>query len=432
MTGAHDPNLVAWQVLVACWLVVVGAYAAWRLSRGDPRTMWFVQLVHVAFCGMPLALDLVVGPPVYTYQVGFAQSQFDGRTNVAYLAYISLVPLVLWWSGSIGVARVSEPPRDLPTPWWGRVLAWACLASPLATVALAPMPSLYLQPAAILGPVNEASRSWHVVVTMALNAATIAGAFVLATPGPLLARVVAVPLLSAALWIAGKRALVAMAAALVLFVHWRRGGLRGARLLVAGGMVAGGILLFSAVYERAFRAQVMGSDAEVGIPLAASTAWVNFRVDFGRDAVIKQAIFAELHPEAPRILAYRGQSLLFDLAVLVPRSLWPQKPLPYASYATSAMLGIPSTELGWGVTTSWLDEAIANAGWLGFLLGPLVPGLVCAIGDRRGGQVSRMLTVVVATLLLTVNRVAFLVLAAAWVVSLVMPAPGPRGDLRTG
>ena len=75
------------------------------------------------------------------------------------------------------------------------------------------------------------------------------------------------------------------------------------------------------------------------------------------------------------------------------------------------------------MTTSWLDEAIANFSWLGMLLGPLVPGLVCAIGDRRRSSGARSLTLLVASLLLTVNLVAFMSIAVLWVGAMALSRP---------
>jgi len=110
----------------------------------------------------------------------------------------------------------------------------------------------------------------------------------------------------------------------------------------------------------------------------------SYRIDFGRDHGIKLALQKELEPSERPLLEFRGQSVLFALTFWCPRSWWPEKPYPYYVYFTGAVLDAPtrSVWLGWGVTNCWLDEAVANLGLWGMLLGILLPGLVC----RYGGQ----------------------------------------------
>ena len=77
----------------------------------------------------------------------------------------------------------------------------------------------------------------------------------------------------------------------------------------------------------------------------------NMRVDYGRDDVTKMAIYAELYPDELEILEYPFQSFLFTATMYVPREWWSDKPWPYAVYATSALIQIPSQYVGWGMTT---------------------------------------------------------------------------------
>jgi hypothetical protein len=104
----------------------------------------------------------------------------------------------------------------------------------------------------------------------------------------------------------------------------------------------------------------------------------------------------------------------------VPRALWPEKPYPYAVYFTSALFLIPPQSLGWGMTTSWLEEAIANFSWFGFLLGPLVPALICRIGDSRQNVIAGSLTILVSSLFLAVQLAAFAPLFILWIASVLL------------
>jgi hypothetical protein len=153
--------------------------------------------------------------------------------------------------------------------------------------------------------------------------------------------------------------------------------------------------------------------------MTTESATQSFRIDFGRDNGIRLAIFSELNPEYLQILEYRGQSVLFNLTFFVPRSVWPDKPWPYSVYSTAAVFNLRPDYLGWGVTTSWLEEAIANFSWLGFLLGPLLITLVARIGDSTGEPVVSFLTKLVVSLLLTVQLAAWIYLALLWVGALL-------------
>ena len=108
------------------------------------------------------------------------------------------------------------------------------------------------------------------------------------------------------------------------------------------------------------------------------------------------------------------QSLLFDATMLVPRTWWPDKPWPYAVYATAASFRLPVRFLGWGVTTSWLEEAVANMGWGGLIAGPLLIAWICRIGESTQDTIVRLLTILVSSMLLAVQAVAFVPVILIW------------------
>jgi len=150
-----------------------------------------------------------------------------------------------------------------------------------------------------------------------------------------------------------------------------------------------------------------------------SKRYNNIRLDYGRDHMMRLTLFAELHSESPPVLEHRGQSLLFDLTMLIPREIWPEKPWPYAVYATAAAFRVPVRYLGWGVTTSWLEEAVANFGWPGLLLGPLLIGSICRIGDSQPDTIVCLLTILVSSMLLAVQVGAFAPLIPIWMFALL-------------
>jgi hypothetical protein len=182
--------------------------------------------------------------------------------------------------------------------------------------------------------------------------------------------------------------------------------LKGRRFIVALCVGAVVIAVGSYSYQRVIR-QTTAKEFDA--------YYSGLRIDFGRDAGIRQVIYAELGGEADKILDYRGQSLLFYTVMYVPRSLWSAKPWPYAVYQTSRALELRgATPIGWAVTTSWLDEAIANFGWFGLLVGPLCLAFLCRIGDRTEDSFTRYVTVCIGTLLVAVQLAAFVPLVIIW------------------
>jgi hypothetical protein len=128
----------------------------------------------------------------------------------------------------------------------------------------------------------------------------------------------------------------------------------------------------------------------------------------------------ELNRPDLSILEYRGQSLLFNAVAFISRERWQDKPWPHSVYVTAAALRIKANYIGWGVTTSWLDECVANLGWIGVLLAPLSIGLICRIGDGSGDAVLKIMTIAVTLLLLTVQFAAWSPLGYCWLIGLWM------------
>jgi hypothetical protein len=208
---------------------------------------------------------------------------------------------------------------------------------------------------------------------------------------------------------------------LIWITFWVRGKITPT-VLLAGGLVTGvGFFIYSGWYQETLR------------PTAASSPQVAYetaRIDYGRDHDLKLAMYCEI-TNARQILSYRGESLVFYLTMAVPRSVWPEKPLPYSTYMAAAALNVKPRFFGWSVTTSILDEAITNFGWFGLLVGPLALTLICRIGDRSD-PLGKSLSVLIACLLLTVEITVFATLFLSWALYLVWSqwATRPRPRLK--
>ena len=400
------------------WLLAWAIQGTRRLLSRRRDSIWFLVITHFVFCGVPLLLDQVVGPPDFHLWPGFDIAAADPQTAVVYCLYVAACPLIWWLLGRTRV-RTSPSQNSLSTTflqrlsWPGKTALHFLLLAPVAALYFAPDPTIYAQYAAVMrAPFTPDELSYHQILTTAILIGTMAQAVLLLSQRNLRATCCYVlPLAFCGVWLDGKRAVVLIVCVTLTIALWSRGVLRGRTLIAFAAAVSIAFCAFSAVYQL----QIRGFDS-----VPTESRYDNFRLDYGRDHIIRASLFAELHPEDARILEYRMQSVLFDATMLVPRSIWPDKPWPYAVYATAAAFRIPPQYLGWGVTTTWLAEAISNFSWLGLLIGPLIPAWACRIGDATGDSMAKLLTILVGSLFLTVQLPAFVLLAAAWLMTIAM------------
>ncbi|MCX7427898.1 MAG: hypothetical protein NTW96_20000 [Planctomycetia bacterium] len=392
------------------WLAAWACYAVRCLARGDRHSILFVIIILFVFCGVPLAADVIVGCPEYAKYPGFYDASRDGPTSIIYCLYVSSCVLIWWFLGIGDPTKVSRDRSDAFSSPVVQVLCYVLMLLPLVAVFLAPNPSLYAHYGAALDDsvrIDDSVAAGHTRVTLACQAAFVGAACLLLWPKRANLPLILVGMVMLA-WLHGKRNIVAMELLVLFYAAWRKGHLRGSRLLAVGCSVAIVLGAFSYFYQVNMRF-IAGNDT------AMSDVYQNVRLDYGRDDVIKLAIYSELYPDQGRILEYRGQSLLFYSAIFIPREVWPEKPWPYAVYVTARMLENPPRSLGWSMTTSVLEEAIANCGWIGMFLGPVLIALICRIGDSCEDRFIQALTVMNACLLLAVHLAAFWTFMLAWV-----------------
>lgn len=414
-------SLLNW--LTFAWLLILTIASIRQIVKGQRHSVYWVIPVLFLFCGLPLLLDETIGHLNYNNEPGFALASADELTNILYCLYIAVVPVIWLWVGKSKVN--SSYPMSIRTIPDGfameveqlnvihRVVLFAMLVCPLLMVLFSSYSTEYLTfyETARFTNVFEPIRSY---ISIACFLAIMAGCYLLAKSPPLIygrwpsskSVILLAPWMLIAVWINGKRGAVAVLAFLLILALRHRGVLRGLKtyILLASSLII--VLTFSVFYQ--FHSERLDT-----------TLYENARIDFGRDHTIKMTIFAELHPETMRILEYRGQSILFNLIAFIPRKLWPEKPLLYAQYFTSAMFLVEPQPWDWGMTTCWLEEAIANFSWLGMLIGPLLMGIIFRAGDSTKSSLARILTPLIATLFLVVQLSAFAPLFLVWFLGVV-------------
>lgn len=428
-------NLNLLNIVAFLWLAFWALRAFRCLAVGSRHSILFIILMHFFFTGVPLILDVLFGKPEYSIFPGLYIATRDDTTSIIYCLYVSVVPVLWWWTGRENKhLNVNSFDGTIDTAAFIermklglQLILFVFLISPLIAWMYSPEPEIYFRyGAAVIDPFRfESSSKYHsdaisLACILSLMAAT--GILALQKRITILLVTFLLPWIILVFWLNGKRHIVGFAIVLIGYVIWQKGYLKGIRLVIAS-MLA---VLIMSIFSYTYQAQVRDVNVQ-------SVDQVEFydgiRVDYGRDAEIKMAIYAELYPQQMQILEHRGQSLIFYLTQFVPRKIWTQKPMPYAQYVTSAALRSPPRLWGWGLTTSILEEAIANFSWFGMIVGPLVLSIICRVGDARKNVFISPLTVLVATLLLALEMVAFWPIFYLWLISVILIRPAKRRKL---
>lgn len=165
---------------------------------------------------------------------------------------------------------------------------------------------------------------------------------------------------------------------------------------------------FSFYYQSSVRSYDFASFNEM--------AYINFRVDYGRDDVVKTAIFAHLNHHD--IITDAGNSYLYALHKLFGSTLSEiATPEKYSVYFTNYVLGNNSIDMShWGITTGLFDEGIANFGIIGgILFSLLVIMSIIRIAVILKSPYVLLTTYIFLSLIISLQLTAFLLVIALWV-----------------
>ena len=404
------------NLVVFSWLLGFAVFACLQLSKGVIRCVHILYIVHFVFCGFPLLLDVIFGMPQYRNEPGYSLASSDSDTFYVYCLYVSFVPL-LWTFTAMNPSRcmdragaeLSRVPRGFGR--FGALTNFAILILPIILVIASPRPEVYLTYGMIATEqvVSEEIIKHDTLVTASefLGLLSIAG--ILLNTRKLNVRIVGSCILLTCIyvWLNGKRNSLFESLLVYLYVGFARGALRGRRLVICSVAIVIFMCIYSIFYQSYIRRDILDfSDPD--------DKYTNIRIDYGRDAVIKFTLYCELKGGSMRILDYRGQSVLFNFLYFVPRKWNPEKPWPYAQYLTAAMLFTNTPPIDWSMTTSWLEEPIANFSWAGVLIGPLCLSIICRLADHTPNRSTQGIGILVGSLLLAVQLSAFMVLALIW------------------
>lgn len=407
--------LVFINLLAILWTTVCLLFSIKYIVRGKSKTINIIYIVFYIFFVIPVILDIVIGRPNYYNSPGFYLASRDEVTSIIYAIYISIIPLIwrIFSKSKSDIFKISIARFNFNIIH--KILLNILAVSPIIGLLFSPDLSTYINYAASpRGLLSVEGSSYHILLSR-LSLVSIIAIFLLLMIKKkiyLFSIVAYFPLIFFSVWIHGKRSIVMITILLFTYLLWNKKILRGFNLVIYGILIVTLFILFSNSYQTDFRYSASSSKNLEYI-------YENFRIDYGRDDVTKLAIYAELNPNEVEILEYRFQSFLFSMTGFIPRSWWPEKPYPYDYYLTSAVELVNMQILPYKMTSSILDESIANLSWLGMLIGPLIIFFICRIGDSTNSAMIRLLTILVASLLLAVQLISFIVYVIMWLILVI-------------
>lgn len=387
MLSSSAPDIpVSLATTAAAWIGLLVLLRYRRLSIGLPIAYLSLLLLNHA----PGAWINAVRPELFE----FAEATRVGiwQTAVGCVAFVAGV----WLSDARGSARFSSASRasDLPFPNEARFRSFCMIGGLVATFGLAPFMSLPSIGAAI----EKGSSLWILGVILGLRAAFLQG-----KPGQFLAWLVvlgAYPMLMLVLTgflSYGTAAILISICGLAVIAR------RLTHVVLLSAVLAYvGVSLFSTYFiaRQELRAVIWSpSDfterGEATWRAFSRASWFNLQDDDEARALdqrLNQNVFvglAAIRIEHGAASFDNGQSLYEGVIAMIPRILWPDKPVVAGSGTiVRDMTGLNlSDETSWGV--GQVMEFYMSFGWPSLIIGFLLLGALLGWIDRRSAQARR-------------------------------------------
>lgn len=433
-----DNNVNLVKILVVCWLFFWVMLASKNLLFKKYYSIDIVLIFYFVFFGVPLLLDVVIGQPSYNIFPAIRMAVKDENTFVIYCLYVVIVPIIWWYTGRpknnrqsprilINTSNLFSKIIQLPQNYklgkklkfLIKLICYALLFLPIILWFFSPNPNIYSTYGAVWsGLLSEAESSYHNLIhfSCVFSLLGLMGLIFLQKNHKLYPLnfyfwlTLLIPSLIA-IWLNGKRSMIVYTIFTITISLLIKGLLKGGKLLILFVIIVFSFGLFSYSYQTSL-VRSIANDKVYDIT----------RLDYGRDHLLKIAIYSELNSNNIKILDYRFQTIYHALVLYVPRFLWAEKPIPYnyERYITSASMKIPVKDFTFGITSTLLAETLSNFGWFGLLIGPISISLFCRIGDSTNNQFMVIFTSLVATRLLLLSLGAVLPMIILWIFLIII------------
>ena len=325
------------------------------LIKTGIKPLTLLQVIFYTVFILPILLDIINNTPAYSNFPGFRDSVSDSKINLLYNIFVIFISYFNWFFRGKTTIDINLESRSK----WFDVILVLITVLPLVAILFAPDPSYYSS-YGIDKPTNIELVFFHSFVSLLTNISVTVCAYLIVRME--VRKLIFIMFLGLIViidfWLNGKRAIVLIFVMIYAIFHW----LKNKNIKSIFTIII--LLLSFSLFNNWYQSNIRDFDSDTN----KSEAYENLRIDYFRDQRVKMVLYSILYPENMKILEHSGQSFLFDLTFYIPRTMWEDKPYPYAVYFTSAMYYAPIEDRGWGMTTSIYDELIANFGILGIII----------------------------------------------------------------
>lgn len=359
------------------------------------RNIFFLLFFVIAV--LPLALDYAVGFPDYyswatgSRSLGFIVSEHDAYCRLCYDFYLLVFTAILLIGKSSPHQRKKQITASIDKQLSGRkgqlLLAGAALL-PLVLVIMLPVPNQILYSwgwrDAGLYPMdaNPYYSSIEKLSYIGLTASVLLLLGKNVDGGYDIARLFWMVPLAANTCIESKRSILMFLAVVILCYLAFSTNRKTMRKVLVVGFVVGIVLIAFSVYVKLhYRGY---SDM--------AAVYASLRIDFFRDDTVKMSLYPLFYDGDFAILSFPFESYIMQLGYLFPLDFLRVPRCGYNTYLTCAMLGL-SPDAGFNyMTTSMLDEAIANFGFFGIVVSPIFSRCLANYADKQGPTMKTLLS----------------------------------------
>lgn len=387
-----------------------------KLKQGYFSVAFPVVGAMFFFLGLPIILDILFGSANYENYRGFSYAMQNLDVAIYYNLYVTYAGLVFYYyiKRMKTMKFIFDTENFYSTIYKYRYLLWGLMLLPILGVLISVRPSVYLEYQAILLNRDQAFKDSHLLVSRFALLSTVAGSFLFYFLGKkkdyslALKYILFFLLLILSIWIDGKRGIFFKFFFVFIVAGLLLGKIKPKKIML---YVVYGLVVLSSIV------MLYGKDFSTESSYSRGM-YTSLRVNIGRDQTIKYTLYKE-YVENEMILEYRGQSFLYGAVFFVPRSLWSDKPYPYAVYFVTSVLNLPPEPIGWSFTTCILEEFISNLGFIGLIIAPFFLLWICKVGDKTRNKFLTIVAIVCGVFFLFTQMAAFMPIIVLFLILLI-------------
>ena len=383
------------MIIINMICVLISIYIFIKIFNREISAAYICLVLFDVSFVVPLLIESILGTPYLRYP-GFELAKADWVTNLLYAFFVLAVEFMFYFHLRKKKKRMKtfsltqkfvESRNVLAQNRMLGVISVFLMLLPLFVVLLAPTPTVYFNIGAFAMKTVEVTTTevmYHNEVALSCRYIVLAGIVlskicdVRGKKTLAYLRTISTVFLTL---IDGKRTLYVFIIIILLAIDWLSAPKKKDKLIMKTVF----IVAVAAIYFVAY-AYITGK-------YEYNTDWYAVISEyFFRSNAVKAALFSLIHPEQIQILDYPFQTFLYDLFYFVPRSIWINKPYPYALYYSSAVYGYTTlTDIGWRFQAGWYAECISNLGLIGIIIGPWMVLKFCDLIDGSKSIISNVI-----------------------------------------